>query len=95
MAEWDAGTMADEIGSGSQESPPSNKRYIPVIALVSEDLVRELRPIVDGAIRQFEQMSAAEPVVQELFRRNGWTSEMFAWGAVILTMAMRWREDKQ
>lgn len=86
--------MADG-GIGSQESPPSNKRHIPVIALVSDDLVKELRPIVDGAISQFEQMSATEPAVQELFRRNGWTPEMFAWGLVIRAMALRWREDKR
>lgn len=76
--------MTDEIGSGSHEAAPlPSKRYTPVIALVNDDVMRELRPAVDGLIRQFEQMSATAPDVQELFQRNGWTPEMFAWGVVI------------
>lgn len=64
-------------------NPLPSKRYTPVIALVNDDVMRELRPAVDVLISQFEQMSATEPAVQELFRRNGWTPEMFAWGVVI------------
>lgn len=54
-------------------------RMVPVIALVPDDVIERLQPIVDQVIAGFDLSDQTRKVMV----LNGWTPEMIAWGHIL------------
>jgi hypothetical protein len=54
-------------------------RYVPVVAVVAEDVMECLRPILRDSAERIE----AQGDLAETMTRNGWTGEMLAIGLLL------------